>query len=388
MTLWYSFNPLLFSLFLFFYQQGLANDTYGLEEYLQYQMTSWKPLSKKQQNSTSQPGMSPLENIRIGFVRLNLASADLSGDERMETCEDYEVTEQGFNRLNELYFHYVNMGDSLYRKGRIQRMLRLIHRIFAININRINGQSSVDREIINETAKNLFEQFFLSANINGNSNPYFNCFYLAPAAHKSHHVSVNNDLVVMFFAFLGPHFLSREELYVGFRVSDNIYTGESYDRAFDRALLSENITEYNFPQSLANQLNMAELDAETALLIGLTAMATAAFQRLNSGTESHETLEAMLICCLPYELLPMIYQNIASHCCSGNSHPVPEFMDTLGGMHVFTYSIVGIDLTPTLSEASSPDSDGSVEESDSEHQDPSIVIQQQNELIAQLRQEL
>ncbi|WP_257282213.1 RING finger protein [Endozoicomonas sp. ISHI1] len=387
---------------MFFYQQGLANDTYGLEEFRKYQMANWKPLSKKQQNGTDLVGMSPLENIRVGFVRLNLASDDVSGNDRLELCGNYEVAEQDFNRLISFYFNYVNMGDFHYRKVRVQRMLRLMHRIFAININMtIRQQSLAQRDLIDATAKSLFEQLFGTVNINGVSNPYFNYFYSIPGAPQSNYIDVNNDLVLMFLAFLGPHFLYKDELYTCFCMLGDIYTGQCFDQAFDSTLLSDNINEYNSPQSLANQLNAAGLDAGTALLIGLTAMASAAFQRMDSGLESQETLETVFIRCLPYELLPNVYRNIASHCRSGRSCPVPGAMYTLVGMQAFTLNIVGIDPTPSLLEPSSPEnldflvdyfeysgSEESVEELDSEDQDQSVVVQQQNELITQLRQEL
>ncbi|WP_257287681.1 RING finger protein [Endozoicomonas sp. SESOKO2] len=406
MTLGYSFKTLLFSVCLSFYQQGLANDTYDLEEFRNYHKTNSRPHSNKQQSHT---GQSPLENIRIGFVRLNLASGNVSGDERLEICENYEVAEQDFKRLGNFYFNYVGMGDPQNRKVRIQKMLRLIHHIFAININMINGRNRAEIELINETAKSLFEQLFMSAKINGRSNPYYNYFYSVPEKHTSNYVGVDNCLVLMLLAFLGPHFLYKNRLHGHFTLLHNVYTGQSYDQAFDSGLLSKNINEYNSPQSLANQLNTAGLDAETALLIGLTAMASAAFQRMDLGRVSLETLETVLIGCLPNELLPIIYSNIASHCRSGRSCPVPGVMycaDSISGMQHFIFNIVGIFLVPGMLEASSSeslvflvdysecsDSEGSesdltVEESDSEHQDQSTVIQQQNELITELRQEL
>ncbi|WOG29215.1 RING finger protein [Endozoicomonas sp. 8E] len=400
MTLPCALKTLLFSVFLFFYQQGLANDTYDLEGFRQHQKENCKPPLKKQGCT---PTISPLENIRIGFVRLNLASEDVSGDGRLEICENYEVAEQDFKRLNNFYFNYVGMGDPLFRKVRIQTILRLIHRIFAMNINITNGRSRAEKKQINEVAESLFEQFFSSVDINGGSNPYFNYFYLIPGAAQSNYVDVNNGLVLMFLAFLGPHFLYKDQLYTCFCMLANIYTGQSYDRAFDSALLSENINEYNCPQSLANQLNAAGLDAETALLIGLTAMASAAFQRMNSGLASLETLETVLIRCLPYELLAIVYRNIASRCRSGRSFHVPGAMYTLGGMQAFTYGVVGIYPRPALPQSypsenldflvdysEYSDSEVTVEEpeSEDEEQDQSIVIKQQNELIAELRQEL
>ncbi|WP_422135042.1 RING finger protein [Endozoicomonas sp. ALD040] len=350
--------------------------------------------------------MSPIENIRIGFVKLNLVSDDVSGDERVQICENYEVAEQDFKRLHNFYFDYVEMGDPQYRKVRIQRMLRLLHRIFAMNINMTNEQSREEKKIIITTAQSLFEQFFSTVNINGKSNPYFNYFYSIPEAPLSDYADVNNDLVLIVLAFLGPHFLYKEQLFTSFIMLAGIYTGQSFDQAFDSALLCENINEYNSPQSLANQLNAAGLDAGTALLIGLTAMASAAFQRMNSELESQETLENLLIRCSPFELLPIIYSNIACHCRPGRSCPVPGVMYTLYSMQEFTNSILGFDPTSTLSLASSAeslnflvdyivlsdnegsDSEGSVDDSDSGDQDLSIVVQQQNELIAELRQEL
>ncbi|WP_257288337.1 hypothetical protein [Endozoicomonas sp. SESOKO2] len=108
-----SFMTLLFVVFMFFYQQLLANDTYDLEEFREYHKTNSKLPSNQQQKRT---GQSPLENIRIGFVRLDLASEDVSGDGRLEICEGYEVDEQDFKRLIEFFFEYANMGDPQYRK--------------------------------------------------------------------------------------------------------------------------------------------------------------------------------------------------------------------------------------------------------------------------------
>ncbi|WP_257252650.1 RING finger protein [Endozoicomonas sp. SESOKO3] len=401
MTPEYFFKTLLFSVCLFFYQQGLANDTYGLEEFRQYQMANWKPLSKKQQSSTSQPGMCLVENIRIGFVRLNLETDNAYGDGRLETCEDYQVAQQDFNRLNDLYFNYVNMGDPQHRKNRIKRMLRLMHRIFAININITNGKNQEEHVLINSKALSLFENLFLSVNRNGSRNPYFNYFYTAPEAPECNYIRVNKDLVLMFLAFLGPHFLTRHEIYISFKVLSGRYIGKICARACDRALLSENINEYNSPQSLANQLSAAGLDAETALLIGLAAMASAAFQRMNSGQESQETLETLLIRCLPYEFLSTIHDRMSCHCHTQRSHETPRAIYTDDGMREFTHSIVGIDPTPVLPVASSlvsleylvfndqdSDSENSFGAPDSGNHDQSIVVQQQNELIAQLRQEL
>ncbi|WOG29219.1 RING finger protein [Endozoicomonas sp. 8E] len=395
-------KTLLFSVLLVFYKQGLANDSYCLEEFRQQQKINWKLPSEKQQNCTDQPAMSPFENIRIGFFRLNLASDDLSGDSRVEICENYQVAEQDFKRLQNFYFDYVGMGDAQNRKIRIQRMLRLIHHIFAININMTNGQSREEKKRISEAAKSLFIQFFISTNINDRSNPHLNYFNFVPEEHTSNYVGVDNILVLMLLSFLGPHILVKKVLCLYFSILHNVYTGQSYDQAFDSALLSKNINEYNSPQKLANQLNAAELDAETALLIGLTAMASAAFQRINSGLASLETLETMLVRCLPYEILAIVYSNLARHCRSGRSCPVPVVMYSVGGMQHFTRSIVGIYPEPVLSSESldylvdyielpdtaASDGEASVEESDSEDHDPSIVIQQQNELIAQLRQEL
>ncbi|WP_252176802.1 hypothetical protein [Endozoicomonas sp. 4G] len=353
-------KTLLFSVFLFFYQQGLANDTYGLEEFLKHQKESGEPPLKKQKR-TNQPDMSPqrtitpLENIRIGFARLNLESDDLSGDDRLETCESYEVAEQDFERLHSLYLNYVNTGDFQYRKVRIQRMLRLMHRMFAININMTHGKSRAERELINEMAESLFDQIFLSEDINGRSNPYYDYFYLYPEEHEPDYADVNHGLALMFLAFLGPHFLRKAELQMHFSSLCNLYTGESYDQAFDSALLSENINEYYSPQGIASQLIVAGLDAETALLIGLAAMASAAFQRMNSGQELQETLETVLALCLPYEHMVVVYNNMVKHCRPERSCCVPGVMYTLTAMEEFTHIIVGIDPALLLPELSRPE---------------------------------
>ncbi len=410
MTMSCALKTLFFSVFLFFYQQSLANDTWRIEKFRKYQMKNWQQPSKEPQNDTGQSNISPLENIRIGFARLNLESDDLCGDERMEICEGYELTEQDFNRLNSFYFNYVSRGDPQRRKVRIQRVLGIIHRMLAININRFNDVDWVEEEFIKAMAKSLFDQLFLSATINNSSNPHFNYFHLVPGGRQCNYVGVNNGLVLMFLTFLAPHFLAKDQLYNYLCILGNVYTGEICDQAFDCTLLSENINEYHSPQCLADQLNAAELDAGIAFLIGLTAMASAAFQRIDSRQDSHESLKTLLIRCLPYQLLPIIYSNAARHCRPGRSCPVPAFMYTVNGMQEFTHSIVGVNPTP-LSEASSTESlqflmdyieladsedsdragsgtEFAPEESDAEDQDLSIVVQQQNELIGQLRQEL
>ncbi|WP_252176801.1 RING finger protein [Endozoicomonas sp. 4G] len=404
-------KTLLFSVFLFFYQQGVANDTYGLEDFLKHQKESGEPPSKKQKRTdqltmSPQPNISPLENIRIGFARLNLESDDLSGDDRLETCENYEVTEQGFEHLYSFYLNYVNTGDPQGREVRIERMLRLLHRMFAININTTHGKSEAERRLIKQMAESLFEQFFWSEEINGRSNPYYDYFYLYPKEHEPNYAGVNHGLALMLVAFLGPHLFHKDELYRHFSSLYNLYTGASYDQAFGNGLLSENINDYHSPQSVANELNAAGLDAETALLIGLAAMASAAFQRMNSGLESQETLETLLTRCLPYELLIVVYNNIARHCRPERSYSVPGVMYTVTGMKEFTHTIVSIGPISALPESSLPEdlhflmdyverfdrsgseSDTSFGESDPEDPDPSIVIQQQNELIAQLKQEI
>ncbi len=409
MTIPCALKTLLFSVCLFVYQQGLANDTYDLEGFRQYQKTNWKPPSKKQRR-TGQPVMSPLENIRIGFFRLNLTSDDLSGDERLETCENYEVAEQDFTHLINFYFNYVNLGNPLYRRGRIQTMLRLMHSIFDINISMLNGQSPENKELINAMAKSLFEQLFLSENIDGRNNPYCHYFYSDSAENQSNSVGVNNGLVLMFLAFLGPHFLSQSDLYAYFSVLHNGYTRKSYARAFSGVLLPRNIHEYDNPHSVAYLFTTAGLDAETALLIGLNTMASAAFEHMNSGIKWWpDTLKKLLINYLPYELLGIIYSNIARFCPNGRSCPVPPLMLDLRGMQEFTHGILGIDPEPSISEISSSESsdyltdygsdsgdevevefefEASDGEPYSDHQDPATVIQQQSELITQLREEL
>ncbi len=398
-----SLKTLLFSMLLFFSHQLMANDSYDLERFREYQKTNWKPPSKKKQRQSGQPVMGPLENIRIGFVRLNLESDDLFGDVRLEICENYEVSEQDFQRLLNFFFNYMNIGDPNYRKTHILTALRLIHRMFDINMNTFMGQSPEEKELITTMAKSLFEQLFLSDNVNGRRNPYFLYFHSVPADDRSYNAGVNNGLILMFLAFLGPHYLSRYDLSEWFSVLQRRYTKKSYGRAFSCELLAGDVNEYNSPQSIANQLTAAALDTETALLIGLTAMAPAASRCLYSGQRWPEALETLLMCHLPDELLATIYNNLASLCHNGRIFPVPTVMYTLSGRQDFTHSILAINPEPAISSASSSesldyqsdyslDSDNEVEEPgealDSGHQDQSIVIQQQNELIAQLRQEI
>ncbi|WP_422135043.1 hypothetical protein [Endozoicomonas sp. ALD040] len=400
----YALKTLLFSVILFFYQQGLANDTYDLEEFRKYQMKNWKPLSKEQQSCTGQPAMSPLENICIGFVRLNMESDDVSGDGRLEICENYEVTEQDFRLLVNFYFNYVNSTDTQNdRKMRTQRVLRLIHHIFAININQINGASPDKKELIRVAAQSLFECFFSSEMRNGGKNPYFHYFSLDSLASQSDYVGLNNGLVLMLLTFLGPHFLFSNDFDNYFTVLRNSYTEKSYDRALSRGSLYENINE-NSPHSIASYFTAAGLDTETALLIGLTAMASAAFQSLNSGQEWPETLETLLQRYLPCEILGTVYWSLVGLFPAGRSWPVPEVMFTVEGMQEFTQVILGIDDTAESAllqaeSSQSPDcqsdysqgSDNQAEDPDgephSEHQDQLIVIKQQNELITELREE-
>ncbi|WOG29214.1 RING finger protein [Endozoicomonas sp. 8E] len=399
-----AFKTLLFSVILFFYQQGLANDTYGLEEFRKYQMKNWKPLSKEQQSCIVQPVMSPLENICIGFVRLNIESGDVSGDGRLEICENYEVTEKDFKLLINFYFNYVNSTDTQNnRKMRIQRVLRLMHHIFAININQTNGASPDKKELISVLAQSLFDHFFSPEMRNGGRNPYFNYFSLYPVASQFDYLGFNNILVLMLVTFLGPHFLFSNDFHNYFTVLRNSYTEKNYDRALSRGSLYENINE-NSPQSIASHFTAIGLDTETALLIGLTAMASAAFQSLNSGQEWPETLETLLQRYLPCEILGTLYWNLVGLFPAGRSWPVPQVMFTVEGMQEFTQGILGIDVTPesASSQAESSESPGCQSdysqgsdnqvvdpdgEPHSEHQDQLIVIQQQNELITELPQE-
>ncbi|WOG29222.1 RING finger protein [Endozoicomonas sp. 8E] len=416
MTIECALKTLLFSVFLFFYQQVLADDTYGLEEFRRYHKANSNPPLNEQQRHA---GQSPLENIRIGFVGLNLTSDDLSGDERFEISTNYEVDEQDFRRLISFYFRYVNMTHAQYdRKNRIQRMLRLIHYMFAININQTYVQSPDKKALIKAIAQSLFEHFFSSVMRGGWRNPYFHYFSSDWGASQSNYVGLNNNLVLMLLAFLGPHFLSSDDFNHYFTVlrnsyirMRNSYTGICYNRSFFLGWLSENINEYSSTQSIASQFVTAGFDTEIALLIGLTAMASAAFQSINSGREWPETLETLLQRYLPYEIMGTIYWSLAGFFPPGHLYPVPRVMFTVKGMQEFTEAILGIDPTPesAVPQAESSQNLGylsdyfrgsdngrefevefgaSGEDSNSEHQDPATVIQQQNELIAQLRRQL
>ncbi|WP_257292442.1 RING-HC finger protein [Endozoicomonas sp. ONNA1] len=388
-----SFMTLLFVVFMFFYQQLLANDTYDLEEFREYHKTNSKLPSNQQQKRT---GQSPLENIRIGFVRLDLASEDVSGDGRLEICEGYEVDEQDFKRLIEFFFEYANMGDPQYRKVYIQKALRLMRHMFTMNINKTMEQSPEEKQIIEVTAKSLFEKMFFSEYTNGGINPYFNYFYSDSAASHSNYAGLNNRLVLMFLTFLGPYFLTDNDFYIYFTVLLENYVENICDQALTCALFSENISECNSPESFAHQFTEARLDTETALLIGLTAMASAAFDCMNSGLEWPETLETLLQTYLPYELSCIINFNMAKLC---STCPVLPAMYSVDGMQEFTNSILGIKPAPspalsseslnTLTDYSRDSgSEASGEELHADRQNQSTAIHEQSDLVAQLQRPL
>ncbi|WP_252176795.1 RING finger protein [Endozoicomonas sp. 4G] len=150
----------------------------------------------------------------------------------------------------------------------------------------------------------------------------------------------------MLLSFLGPHFLSGSDFSNYFTVMRNSYTVTSFNRAFFLGSFSENISEYRSSQNMASQFIAAGLDTEIAFLIGLTAMASAAFDSIRLGMEWPTTLETLLHIYLPYEIMATIYWNLVGFFPAGHLSPVPQVFFTAGGMQEFTQAILDIDLTP------------------------------------------
>lgn len=343
MTLQCDFKVLLFSVFFLFCQQGMANDTYDLEEFCQYYKKIWEPSSKRRQKGSGDSIMNPFKIIRIGFFGLNLAADDVSGDDRLEIYNNFLLDEQNFEYLSNFYFYYVNIGSPQYRHARIQKILRLIFRIFTMNVTMEN--SPAGKQKINAMARSLFDKLFFSPAIDAEINPYYTIFNSHSEKNLPDYATVHNGLVLMFFAFLGPHVLSTNAFYDHFSVLLNRFTRKSYHEALSNSLLSGNTSDYQSPKRFANRLKEANLDTETALLIGLYAMASASHHHMATGMAWPETLEELLQRFLPYELLCSSYENMNS-LCQRESRSRPEVMFSYEGMRDFTYNILGIDPTP------------------------------------------
>ncbi|WOG26771.1 hypothetical protein [Endozoicomonas sp. 8E] len=343
-----AFKVFLFSVFFCFFQQGLAKDTYDLEEFRQYFKKSWNPPSKEQQEGTDNSIVSPFENIRIGFFRLNLTADDVSGDDRLEIHNDFWLDEQDFRNLSNFYFNYVNIGDSQHRHGRIQKILRLIFRIFTINTTTEN--SPEDQELIQAMAKSLFEPLFYTRTNDDGINPYYGIFNPNAADLLSHHININNSLALMFFTFLGPYVLPMNTFLHHSHVLVWRITRNSYHQALSNSLLSGNISEYHSPQSFANQLKAANLDTETALIIGLSSMARASTMCTNLHRSWPETLESLLQKFLSTGILDNCYNTMSLLRLGPFAFASsPEFLHSYQGMREFAYNILGldIDLTPS-----------------------------------------
>ncbi len=341
-----TFKVLLFSVFFCFFQQGLAKDTYGLEEFRQYFKKSWNPPSKEQQEGADNSIVSPFENIRIGFFRLNLTADDVSGDDRLEIHNDFLLNEQDFRNLSSFYFNYVNIGDSQHRHGRIQKILRLIFRIFTVNTTTEN--SPEDQELIQAMAKSLFDPLFYNQTNADGTNPYYTIFNPDSPEFLSHHINIDNSLALMYFTFLGPYVLTMNTFLHHSDVLIRRLTRNSYYPAFSNSLLSGNISEYYSAQGFANQLKAANLDTETALLIGLCTMARASTMCTNFHWSWPETLEALLKKFMPTGILGNCF-NAISLLRQGPFASVPEFSHSYQGMREFAYNILGLDINFTPS---------------------------------------
>ncbi|WP_252178510.1 hypothetical protein [Endozoicomonas sp. 4G] len=197
-------------------------------------------------------------------------------------------------------------------------------------------------------AKRLFEQLFLSATINGESNPYYHYFNSGLSENPSDSTHINHGLVMMFFAFLGPHlFTGYDDYFDHASVLIRRFTHQHYHQALSDSRLSDNIGEYNTPEHFANQLIAAGLDAETALLITLCALAHASYFCMNINDVSwQETLEELLKRFVPSHFILVAYNNM-NILCTGSSGTVPDSI--FYSMNEFTENLMGIEIQNSLS---------------------------------------
>ncbi|WP_252177847.1 hypothetical protein [Endozoicomonas sp. 4G] len=307
--------------------------------------------------------MNPFENIRIGFFRLNLTSDDVYGDDRLEIYNDPLFNEQDFRHLSNFYSNYVNIGDPQYRHARIQRMLRLMFRVFTINVT--TKTTEIDRIRMNEMAAILFEQLFNSPTINGKANPHYNYFNRSIASIQPGYDNVNDGFALIFLAFLSPHVLSMAEFERYFAQLHQHFTRNSYHQAVSNSLMSGNLSEYHSPQGFANQLNAANLDSETALLIALWAMGIASQYYIQFGRVWPKTLEEVLQRFLQYDFLRKSYLVMANDDVS-KILSMPAVLKSLESMYEFVHIILGIDIAslPILVEDDRPDSHEAVDSDD------------------------
>ncbi|WP_252179889.1 hypothetical protein [Endozoicomonas sp. 4G] len=359
MTIQQAFKVLLFSVFLFISQHGLANDTYKLEEFRQYYKKNWKPASKEQQKDADNSSKNPFENIRIGFFRLNLTTDDVYGDDRLETLNDFLFDEQDLRYMSNFFSNYVNIGNPHYRHVRIQRMLRLMFRIFTVNV--ATKTREIDRIRMNAMARRLFKQLFESPTIDGRANPLYNYFTITTAAIRPDYDNANDLFALIFLAFLSPHALSMERFELYFAQVHQHFTRNSYHQAVSNSLMSGNISEYHSPQGFANQLNAANLDSKTALLIALWAMGRASHFYIEVGRAWPKSLEELLQRYLQSGFLGMSYLFMAINDVS-KILSMPAALESLESTEEFMLLILGIDVAslPVLVEDDRPDSHGAV----------------------------
>ncbi|WP_252178505.1 hypothetical protein [Endozoicomonas sp. 4G] len=360
MTLQCAFRVILFSVLFLFFQQGLANDTYDLEKFRQYYENNGETPKKKRQKRAHDSTSSPFKNIRIGFFGLNLTDDGVSGDDRLETHEDFVLDQQNIEYLSDFYSHYVNTGDPQYQRKRIRTVLRLIFRVFTINMT--TNTSPENQEQIKAIVTSLYEQVFSSVTTRNNeSNPYYHIFNPAPEKHQPEHSDVYNSLTLMLFAFLGPYALPNNTFSHYSHLLVNGITLSSYRQALPNFMMFGNTDNYNYPRRFANQLIAANLNTETALLISLFAMADAAQHCMDSDQSWPETLEELLQRFFPCYVLPAGYQNIIK-LCRKPVRSVPEAIYSCSGTLKFIHQILGIDLSPPSE--SGEEGDSSSEDSD------------------------
>ncbi|WP_252178508.1 hypothetical protein [Endozoicomonas sp. 4G] len=309
MNLQHVLKMFLFSASLLFSLQGLAIDTYNLEEFRQHYKKSPEPSSEKPQNNTSASITSPFNNIRIGFFGLNLTDDDVSGDDRLEIHDNFVIDPQNIEYLSDFYWHYVNTGDPQYQQARILKVFRLIFRIFTINMT-TNTSLEIQQQIT-AMVKSLYEQVFLSETTSNNeSNPYYAIMGSDQERDQSYYHNINNSFALMLFAFLGPYVHTLDSFPHYCDQLTRRISLSSYHQALSNGLMSGNMEDYESPQRFANQLTAANLNTETALLLGLSSMATAAQQYLDLGQSWPETLEELLQRFSPIVVLQDSYQNM------------------------------------------------------------------------------
>ncbi|WP_252178507.1 hypothetical protein [Endozoicomonas sp. 4G] len=341
MTLQYAFKGLLVSVFFLLCQQALANDTYDLEEFRQHYKKNEEPPSKKRKNSAQASISSPFNNIRIGFFGLNLTDDDVSGDDRLETHDNFVIDPQNIEYLTDFYWHYVNTGDPQYQRARTLQVLRLIFRIYTINMT--TSTSPENQEKIKAMVTGLYEQAFLSEN--NQSNPYYVIIDPDQEENQTDFSNTNKSLVLMLFAFLGPYAFPFNSFPYYSDLLINRVTLSSYHQALPNLLMSGDMDNFESPQHFANQLTAANLNTETALLLVLSSMANATQHCMDFNQSWPETLEELLQNFLPPNVLITIYEKMCI-LCHRPLRPLPKATHNNQCKLEFINHILGTNLRP------------------------------------------